>query len=121
MPAMEDSRVDRCSPKKNLARAALLVTALYGSSAWADWHSGLVSTLSSDYAGQTITFTLANWSRSNCTCNPTWATNMCLVGASRETFKMEFAMLYGAKLTDRAVSVNINETTCEVQSVSFAD
>ena len=105
------------SPKKHIARAAIFVGALYCSSASAEWHVGLVNTLSSTYDGLTVTLTLTNWTRSNCTCNPTWPSNMCL-DKTRETFKMEFAMLYGAKLAERPVSVYIDETTCRVVSVS---
>jgi hypothetical protein len=117
---MTNERAEFSSSKKDIARIAILMAAFFCSSAWADWHTGFVTSLNSSYDGQTITLTLSNWTRSNCTCYSTWPSNMCLDKNRLEIFKAEFAMLWGAKLSERAVSVNIDETTCKVVSVSDA-
>jgi hypothetical protein len=117
---MDNQRVKHRSPRNIIARTALLMTAFYCSSAWADWHSGFVTTLNTAYDGITVTLSLSNWSRTNCTCYSTWSSNMCL-DRGRETFTTELSMLLAAKLADRAVSVNINETTCSIVSVSIVE
>jgi hypothetical protein len=81
--------------------------------AHADWHLFKIGNISIGYDGSTVTFSLQGYSRNNCTCYPTWNTNMCL-NRSRLTFKEEVAMLYSLKARDKEIAVNIDEASCSV-------
>jgi hypothetical protein len=101
------------------ARTLLVLVLFFGLviTARADWHTGTVTSVNVGYDGMTISFGLSGWSRSNCTCYPSWSTYMCL-DRSRNTFKEEYAWLLSARATQQLVSVNIDEATCKVQAIS---
>jgi hypothetical protein len=88
--------------------------------AWADWHAGLVTTLSVGYDGSTIAFRIAGWSRTDCTCYAVWNVDMCL-DRTRLTFREEYTMLLKARAAGTPISVNINETTCTVIAMVESD
>lgn len=96
--------------------AAAILATLASASAQADWHSGQIESLYVAYDGSTVTMDIVGWDRTNCTCYPTWATNMCL-DRSRMSFKEELALAYSAKARGKAIAVNIDETTCKVIAI----
>ena len=81
--------------------------------AHADWHTGRIEFISIGYDGSTFTFRLSGVTRTNCTCYPTWNTNMCL-NRSRLSFREEVALLYSLKARDKEVAINIDEASCSV-------
>lgn len=103
-----------------VARVSVLLMLLAQAQvASADWHQGRVTTINFGYDGSTISFLLSGWSRSNCTCYPTWPSYMCL-NRSRVSFKEEFAWLLKASAMDQMVTVYIDETSCMVSALSEA-
>ena len=100
-----------------LAFAASLTLA---GAAHADWHYGRVTQVNIGYDGSTVTFVVAGWTRSNCTCYPTWSNMMCL-NRSRASFKEEVAFLYSARARGVGVGANIDEGTCTVVALYEVD
>lgn len=96
--------------------AVAFVTILTSTAVQADWHSGQIESLYVAYDGSTVTMDIVGWNGTNCTCYPTWATNMCL-DRSRVSFKEELAMVYSAKARGKAIAVNIDETSCKVIAI----
>lgn len=103
-----------------LVRAVALVAVLWAPATYADWHSGRVTTFKVAYDGQTVTFNIAGYSRTNCTCYASWNTDLCL-DRSRASFREEVAMLLSARARGTDVHVNINETTCSVTAIYEAE
>lgn len=93
--------------------AVVLVLSLGTSMARADWHTGKIEYISIGYDGSTFTFRLAGHTRTNCTCYPSWNTNLCLQ-RSRLSFKEEVALIYSLKARDKEIAVNIDEASCSV-------
>jgi hypothetical protein len=62
----------------------------FGADAYADWHAGKIVALGHGYDGQTITFQVSGWQRSNCACYSPWPNQMCL-DPSRASFKEDYA------------------------------
>lgn len=85
--------------------------------ALADWHTGKVLRIHVGYDGSTTLFSLAGWTRTNCTCYPTWPYYMCL-NRTRASFKEEFSILMLARALDEQVTVHIDEATCSVLALS---
>jgi hypothetical protein len=96
--------------------AVLAAIVTMSGGAHADWHGGKVTQIDIAYDGSTITFVVAGWSRSNCTCYASWANTMCL-NRSRLTYKEEVALLYMARARDTVLFANIDETTCSVNAM----
>lgn len=87
-------------------------------SARADWHTGKVLGIHVGYDGSTTLFSLAGWTRTNCTCYSTWPNYMCLNRNTRASFKEEFSILMLARALDEQVTVHIDEATCSVVALS---
>jgi len=96
--------------------AMLLVCA----QAHAEWHWGQVNALFHGYDGQTIVFSLAGWTRTNCTCYSPWPTYMCL-DRTRTSFSQDYALLLAARKTGQKVQVNIDETSCKIIAIGEDD
>ncbi len=103
-----------------LVSAVAVLAALCAPAAHADWHGGKVTSFKIAYDGQTVTFNIAGYSRTNCTCYAAWDTDLCL-DRSRASFKEEVAMLLSARARGTSVQVNINETTCFVTAIYEVD
>lgn len=101
-------------------RAIAALAVLFAPAAYADWHGGKVTTFKVAYDGQTVTFNIAGYARTNCTCYASWNTDLCL-DRSRASFREEVAMLLSARARGTDVHVNINETTCFVTAIYEAD
>jgi hypothetical protein len=99
---------------------AIAATLAFATAAHADWHLGKVTQVNIGYDGSTITFIVAGWTRTNCTCYPAWNNMMCL-NRSRTSFKEEVAFLYSARARGTAVGANIDETTCTVVALYEVD
>jgi hypothetical protein len=99
--------------KMKMRRLLMIVAGLFSFVAKADWHTGQVITMGHAYDGQTITFRLSGWSRTNCTCYSAWPDNMCL-DRTRTSFSQDYAWLLRARTTGQKVQVNIDETTCKI-------
>ena len=99
---------------------AIAATLAFATAAQADWHTGKVIQLGIGYDGSTVSFILAGWARTNCTCNAAWGNNMCL-SRSRDSFKEEVAMLYSSRARGTALMANIDETTCTVVAMYEVD
>jgi hypothetical protein len=84
--------------------------------AQADWHSGKLTALKFAYDGTTVTFNIAGYARTDCTCYANWSSDLCL-NPSRPSFKAELAFLMSARARETAVFVNIDETTCYVTAM----
>lgn len=98
---------------RKLLLASALLLSLGALPAHADWHSGKIEFISIGYDGSTFTFRLSGLTRTNCTCYPTWNTNMCL-NRSRLSFKEEVALIYSLKARDKEIAINIDEASCSV-------
>lgn len=84
----------------------------------ADWHLAKINDLYIGYDGQTTSITLTGFSKSNCTCYPTWSDRMCL-DRTRASYKDEVALLLLAKSAGMNVNVNINEGTCQIVALGL--
>jgi len=93
-----------------LLAVALLV---WSASSFGGWHTGKVEYIGVGYDGVTITVNITGWSRSDCTCYPTWPAHMCM-DSSRQTHAFEKAMLLAVRARDAVVAINIEETTCRI-------
>lgn len=93
-----------------------LLAILASSVAHADWHYGTIDLLGYGYDGQTITFHITGWNRTDCTCYPSWPDKVCL-DRNRLTFKEELATLLAAKISGSSVAANIDETTCTIRAL----
>ena len=82
----------------------------------AGWHLGKVKSIAIGYDGKTTTFVIDGWVRNDCTCYPDWTGSMCL-DSTRDTLKIEQAMLLSAKARNKEIHANINEETCRVTSL----
>jgi hypothetical protein len=65
----------------------LLLLLCFASPAFADWHSGTVTTLAIDYDGSTVAFRLSDFSATGCACSA-WSTYLC-VNSARNSSKEE--------------------------------
>ena len=82
----------------------------------AGWHSGEINMIAIGYDGNTISIGQEDFSKSNCTCYPTWPNRACL-DRSRASFNEEYALILSAKARNVPVSININEATCQVVAI----
>lgn len=98
----------------------MLLSGVFSANAYADWHYGKITGIGHAYDGQTITFKISGWMRSNCTCYAPWADNMCL-DRSRVSFPQDYAWLLTARTTGKQVQVNIDETTCRIVALYDID
>lgn len=99
--------------KKNMIGIVVAAMGLVSHAAYADWHGGRVTQINIGYEGSAITFIVDGWTRSNCTCYPTWSNMMCL-NRARTSFKEEVAMLFSARARGTELFAHIDETTCSV-------
>ena len=99
-----------------VVRTLAILVALAAPAAHADWHGGTVTSFKVAYDGQTVTFNIAGYARTNCTCYAAWNTDLCL-DRSRPSFREEVAMLLSARARGTGVHVNIDETTCFVTAI----
>lgn len=95
----------------SLVAAAMIVAAPV---AEAGWHEGRVTALKFAYDGTTVTFNISGYSRTNCTCYPSWSSDLCLDPSRTGTHKAELAFLMSARARGTTVHVNVDETTCFV-------
>ncbi len=100
--------------------ATMIVGLLSEGVAYADWHTGRVTSIGHAYDGQTITFAVSGWSRNNCTCYSVWTDSMCL-DRTRQSFSEDYAMLLSARASGQQVWVNIDETSCKIRALLEAD
>jgi hypothetical protein len=105
---------------KSWTKAAFIVLLFAAPVANAAWHGGKIQALNIAYDGSTIAFALVGYSRSDCTCYPTWSNSLCL-NRARASFKEEMAMLLSARARGTEIHVNINETTCFVEAMYEAE
>lgn len=109
------------NPRKTIRTfKALAALALVTPLAHADWHGGKVTAVFVAYDASTVTFTIAGYSRNNCTCYSAWPNTLCL-NRDRPSFKEEVAMLYSVRARGGELHVNIDESTCSVVAMYEAD
>lgn len=82
----------------------------------ADWHAGAVEQLAVGYDGATVSFKLADWVRTDCTCYSPWPGLMCL-DKTREAHDFEKALLLAARARGSVIHANIDEATCKVIAI----
>lgn len=99
--------------KKIMIGIVIAAVGLVSHEAYADWHGGRVTQINIGYDGSSITFIVDGWTRSNCTCSPTWSNMMCL-NRARTSFKEEVAMLFSVRARGSELFAQIDETTCSV-------
>lgn len=88
--------------------------------AYADWHLGKIISMGHAYDGQTITFKVSGWVRSNCTCYSPWPDAMCL-DRMRTSFSEDYAWLLRARATGQQVWANIDENSCRIIALFESD
>ena len=84
---------------------------------FAGWHGGRITRIEIGYDGTTTALGLEGWSRNNCTCYSPWPNDMCL-GNTRSDAKFEKAFILSARARNVPISVNIDETTCQITALS---
>ncbi len=98
---------------KKLLLTLMLITP---SITFAGWHHGKIELLGIGYDGKTISIGQEGFTKTDCTCYPTWSNRYCL-DRSRDSFKDEYALLLSAKARNKSVSIHINETSCKVTAI----
>jgi hypothetical protein len=105
---------------KSLKITFALLLSLAASEANASWHGGRVTQISVGYDGNTMTFVIEGWVRSDCTCYSAWPNSMCL-DRSRASYKEEVAMLLSARARGTQLFANIDEASCRVVAMYEID
>lgn len=94
---------------------ALLII-ITSNSALAGWHTGKLGMIAFSYDGKIISVGQEGFTKTDCTCYPTWPGRYCL-DSSRETYDKEYAFLLSAKARNVSVGINIDETTCKIVAI----
>jgi hypothetical protein len=94
-------------------RLCLAFLVLASVPALADWHGGTVTGIAFAHEGDKVVFTIAGYTRSDCTCYPTWPTYVCL-NRARTNFKEEYAWLLAARARGNSINIYVDEATCNV-------
>jgi len=97
-------------------KSIFFVAMFFSNMALADWHNGKLGIVSFGYDGKTISIGQDGFTRTNCTCYPTWPGRYCL-SADRDTFEKEYAFLLSAKARNKPISINIDESTCKIRAM----
>ncbi|ARC94716.1 hypothetical protein B6A42_25050 [Vibrio coralliilyticus] len=93
-----------------------IIAAFISFSAAADWHYGKINLLAIAYDGKTISVGQEGFTRSDCTCYPTWPNRYCL-DRDRLSFDEEYSMLLAAKAKNAVLAIHIDEATCVVKAM----
>jgi hypothetical protein len=110
------SNLTRIEMKRLICSLSFVSLWLLAGSCQAGWYTGVVEGMATATNGTTVTFNVAGFARTNCTCWPSWGSYFCL-DSQRETHKYEVAMVLCAIASGKRVAANIDEASCMVRAL----